>query len=194
MSKKVQMTNDEKMAQDILGMDGVVMNMSKENHIENLIQQEKARKYNDQVEAYADRFAKHVEDMKESSESLADIENIEIKPMFSRILILPLKQNPFQRIKIENGIVTDLGGFAPNFTNPDTGKEDVMEQSIRTGVVQEIGPEVKYIVPGDVVFYRKEALLPIPFFKQGLWLIDEKSVLTIVNSGLEDRFNNIKNG
>ena len=187
------MTQDEKMAQNIFGTDGINFHMQEDN-ISDLYEKEKARKFNDQVDEYADRFEKHVEDLKQAAEDLGDIENIEIKPMFNRILISPFKQNPFQRIKVENGIITDMGGLAPQFKNMDNGRIEEMEQMIITGTVQEVGPEVKYIVPGDVVMYRKETAMPVPFFKQGLMCLAETQIIAVVNEGLETRFNNIKNG
>ena len=193
MEKRMIMTQEEKMAQDILGTDGINFHMG-ENKIENLFEREKARKFNEQVDNYADRLEKHVDDLKESSQNLGNIENIEIKPMFNRILITPLKQNPFQRIKIENGIITDLGGMAPEFKNMDNGQIEQMEQMIIVGVVQEVGPEVKYILPGDAIMYRKESAMPVPFFKQGMMCIAETQVISVVNEGLESRFNAIKNG
>lgn len=193
MDKRVLMTQDEKMAQDIFGTDGISFNMA-ENKIEDLFEKEKARKFNSQVDEYAERLEKHVEGLKEVASNLGDISNVEIKPMFNRILITPFKQNPFQRIKVENGIITDMGGLAPQFKNMDNGRIEEMEQMIITGAVQEVGPEVKYIVPGDVIMYRKETAMPVPFFKQGLMCIAETQVIAVVNEGLETRFNEIKNG
>lgn len=193
MEKRVMLTQEEKMAQDIIGTNGTSFHMG-ENKIENLFEREKARKFNDQVDGYADRLEKHVEGLKEVSENFGNIENIEIKPMFNRILITPFKQNPFQRIKIENGIITDLGGMSPEFKNMDNGKIEQMEQMMIVGVVQEVGPEVKYIVPGDAVMYRKETAMPVPFFRQGFMTIAETQVVAVVNEELENRFNEIKNG
>lgn len=193
MDKRVLMTQDEKMAQDIFGTDGISFNMA-ENRIEDLFEKEKARKFNSQVDEYAERLEKHVEGLKEVANNLGDISNVEIKPMFNRILITPFKQNPFQRIKVENGIITDMGGLAPQFKNMDNGRIEEMEQMIITGAVQEVGPEVKYIVPGDVIMYRKETAMPVPFFKHGLMCIAETQVIAVVNEGLETRFNEIKNG
>lgn len=193
MRNKMIMTQEEKMAQDIVGSEGTHFNMS-EGKIEDLFEKEKARKFNEQVDGYADKLEKHVDTLKEVGNKLGDISNVEIKPMFNRILITPFKQNPFQRIKIENGIITDLGGMTPEFTNPDNGRVEEKEQMIITGAVQEVGPEVKYIVPGDVIMYRKDTAMPVPFFKQGFWFIAETQVISVINEGLEDRFNRIKNG
>ena len=58
--KRVIMTQDEKMAQDIFGTDGINFNMA-ENKIEDLFEKEKVRKFNSQVAEYAERLEKHVE-------------------------------------------------------------------------------------------------------------------------------------
>lgn len=63
---------------------------------------------------------------------------------------------------------------------------------IITGAIQEVGPEVKYLQVGDVIMYRKETAMPVPFYKQGLMCIAENQVIAVVNEGLEKRFNKIK--
>lgn len=193
-NKRILMTPDEKAAQDMVGMNNTSFTMAQENRIEEILKKEETRKYNEQFDQYADRLEKHVQGLKDVSDELGtDIEKIEIKPMFNRILILPLAQNPFQRIKTsKSGIIVDAGGFAPEFTNPDTGKVEQMEQMIITGVIQEVGPEVKYLMPGDVVMYRKETAMPVPFFKQGLVCLAETQVVSVVNEGLEERFKNVR--
>lgn len=195
MKKEIRLTQDEKLAQDMVGMEGTMINMA-ENKIEDLFEQERSRKFNEQVDAYADKLQKHVDGLQEVAESLGtNPELVEIKPMFNRILIKPFKQNPFQRIVYnESGLITDLGGMAPEFKNMDNGKIEQMEQAIITGAVQEVGPEVKYIVPGDVIMYRKETAMPVPFYKQGLMCIAETQIIAVVNEGLEQRFNNIRDG
>ena len=66
-----------------------------------------------------------------------------------------------------------------------------MAQFIRTGCVQEVGPECNYIKPGDVIFYRKDTAVPVPFFKQGFMSLAENQVIAVVNEGLTERFNNV---
>lgn len=192
-NQRMLLTEEEKLAQNMVGFEGTMMNMS-ENKIEDMFEKERARKFNAQVDEYADKLEKHVNDLQEASESLgANMDLIEIKPMFNRILIKPFKQNPFQRIRYnESGLIIDTGGMAPEFKNMDNGKIEQMEQMIITGAVQEVGPEVKYIVPGDVIMYRKETAMPVPFYKQGLMCIAETQVIAVINEELEQRFNNIK--
>ena len=67
------------------------------------------------------------------------------------------------------------------------------ENIIKVGVIQEIGPEIKWCRQGDAIFYTKMSAVPVPFYKQNLQLVNETRVLAVVNEGLEERFNKIKN-
>lgn len=191
MAKNVRLglTENERIAQNISNQG---MGFSMSNDIKKIKEREESTKFNNQVDAFIDRYEKHRDDIEKSGEVLADtIDRIEIKPMMSRILIKPFAHNPFQKVKIENGIITDLGGMAPTFTDPKTGMIKEEEQYILTGSVIEVGPDVKYLKEGDVVFYQKPSVVPIPFFKQGLITINENQVFAVVNEGLEARFKEI---
>ena len=113
--------------------------------------------------------------------------------MFSRILVQPFKVNPFQKMKVENGLIIDTGGYTPHTQlNEQTGRYEEQKQFIVTGCVVEVGPEVKYLKEGDVIFYRIDTAVPVPFFKQGFVSLAESQIIAVVNEGLQDRFNNIK--
>lgn len=196
MSKNVrlQMTSEEKMAQDILGTSGINFNMS-EGKIEDLIKRDKQNKFNEQVDKYTEELKSHVDGLQKVAEDMgANMELIEIKPLFNKILIKPFEQNPFQRIVIDkkSNLVIDTGGLAPEHFNQDNGKQEKDEQMIIVGAVQEVGPDVKYLVPGDIIMYYKGSAMPVPFYKQGFWCLSETQVITVVNEGLEERFNKTK--
>lgn len=189
---RIYSTNDEKIAQNVLD-DFKTFNM-KESSIDELIQKEKTQKFNSEVEKYNEQLDENNKKFKESVDDVQyDIEKAEIKPMFSRVLIKPFKTNPFQKLKVENGIIVDTGGYTPHTQiNPQTGKYEEQEQFIITGCIIEIGPEVKYLKEGDVVYYRKDTAVPVPFFKSGLVSLGENQIIAVVNEGLQDRFDNIK--
>lgn len=192
---RLNLTNDEKIAQKVIGLnkEHEFFNMN-EGNIEDVINKEKAIKFNEELNSVANKFENCKEKLEENARKFGDdIANVEIKPMFGYMLVKPLKQNPFQRIKIEKGIIVDAGGYTPHTSiNPNTGKYEEEEEFIVTGVVQDIGPEVKYLQPGDVIFYQTTSACPIPFFKQGLVTLHENRVLSVVNEGLTDRFKNVK--
>lgn len=191
---RLNLTENEKIAKEVLGINSNRVDFNMSQDIDKLINKEKINKFNDEVDQYVDKFSKHVENLTKSQEILAeDIQNVEIKPMFSRVIFVPFENNPFQRIKqSESGLIIDTGGLTPEHFNTDTGETEEDKPDIITGVVQEVGPEVKYIRQGDVIFYREPTAIPVPFYKQKFWSIAENQVIAIVNEGLESRFKKIK--
>ena len=188
-------TENEKIAREALGTDSnfTLVNM-KENSLDSLIKKEKTRKFNSEVEKYNEKLEQNNKDFKESQDKVEyDISKAEIKPMFSRILVQPFKVNPFQKMKVENGLIVYTGGYTPHIQlNEQTGKYEEQNQFIVTGCVIEVGPDVKYLKEGDVVFYRVDTAVPVPFFKQGFVSLAESQIIAVVNEGLQDRFDNIK--
>lgn len=193
---RMQMTADEKMAYDLIGQNSINFNMA-EGKIEDMLKRDKSNKFNEQVDKYTEELQAHVNKLQTAVEQVGvNMELLEIKPLFNKILIKPFEQNPFQKIVIDSktNIVTDMGGMAPEHFNTNTGKQEKDEQQIIVGAVQEIGPDVKYLVPGDVIMYYKGSAMPVPFYKQGLWCMNETQVITVVNEGLEERFKSLKDG
>lgn len=187
-------TNNEKLAQEARGVnDSLVFNMS-ENTVDNLIQKEKASKFNSEVEQYNEQLEKNNKDFEESKDKVNyDIEKAEIKPMFNRILVQQFKVNPFQKMEVKGGIIVDTGGYNPHTQfNQQSGKYEEQDQFIVTGCVIEVGPETKYLKEGDVIYFRKDTAVPVPFFKQGFVSLGESQIIAVVNEGLQDRFNKIK--
>ena len=188
-------TENEKIARELLGTDSNFTSVNmKENSLDSLIKKEKARKFNSEVEKYNEKLEQNNKDFEESRDKVEyDISKAEIKPMFSRILVQPFKVNPFQKMKVENGLIIDTGGYTPHTQlNEQTGRYEEQKQFIVTGCVVEVGPEVKYLKEGDVIFYRVDTAVPVPFFKQGFISLAESQIIAVVNEGLQDRFNNIK--
>lgn len=191
---RIHLTNDEKLA--VMQSTGNMFNLGQEQDINTLIEKEKSIKFNEELNKIAEKFNEASKKLEENAEAFGDsIANIEIKPMGNRLLVKPFKQNPFQKIKIENGIIVDAGGYTPHTElNPRTGRYEEQTEVIVTGAVQEIGPDVKYIREGDCIFYRVDCCLPVPFFKEGFVSVGESNVIAIVNEGLDNRFKEIKNG
>ena len=188
-------TEKERIAREMLGADGdfTLVNL-KEDSIDSLIKKEKTRKFNSEVEQYNEKLEQNYKDFKDNQDKIEyDINKAEIKPMFARVLVQPFTVNPFQKMKVENGLITDTGGCTPHTQfNEQTGRYEEQKQFIVTGCVIEVGPEVKYLKEGDVIFYRVDTAVPVPFFKQGFVSLAESQIIAVVNEGLQDRFDNIK--
>ena len=192
---RIKMTENEQIAANVLGLDSnyTSVNMG-ERSIDNMIQREKANKFNNEVEKYNAQLEENQKTFEEAQSQVAyDINRAEIKPMFARLIIKPFKVNPFQKMEVKGSIIVDAGGYTPHAElNPMTGKYEEQKQFIITGCVVEVGPEVKYLQEGDVVYYRVDTAVPVPFLKQGLVTINENQVIAVVNEGLTERFNSIK--
>lgn len=192
---RLKMTDNEKLAVNALGTDveRATINMS-ENTIDNLIQKENTAKFNNQLEQYKAQLEENKKTLDEAQSQVQyDINQAEIKPMFSRILVKPFKVNPFQRMERAGSIIVNAGGYTPHAEiNPMTGKYEEQKQFIVTGCVVEVGPDTKYLREGDVIYYRVDTSVPVPFLAQGFISLDEKQVIAVVNEGLTERFNSCK--
>lgn len=191
MKERINFTENEKIANIATDFNGSSFSMNQKD-LNKMIEKEKQAKFNNELDKYVNEMEEYNETMKQLQESIgSDPIKLEIKPLHEQIIIKPFEHNPFQKIKIDNGIITDVGGFKINVDkNPITGQMEEQEQVILTGCVMEVGPEVKYLKVGDIVFYHRRNRIPIPFFKQGFYNLEERYVLAVVNEGLTERFNN----
>lgn len=195
MAKNVRLnlTDKEKIARSITGLDSDAIHFNMSEDINDTIAKQKANKFNEEVGEYMDRISKHEDLLKQYTQSIKDnMNSVEIKPMLTRVLIKPFEINPFQQIKVENGIIVDTGGLAPEEFSNDTGKWELQQQAIGVGTVYDVGPCCEYLNEGDVVFYQRTAAIPVPFFNQHLFAISEVQIIAVVNEGLTERFNQVK--
>ena len=191
MSEKEQLANA---MMNAAGKEGIVVDMSGKTS-EDIAKEINVKNFNKQVDVYAESFKKHTEQLEESVNRLSlNPENLEIMPIGNYVLVKSFSTNPFQRIvKNSNGLIVDMGGAAPVFKNTDSGEVEEEEAFILTGAVQEVGPECKWLKPGDAVFYTKPSMVPIPFYRAGLVLVNETRILAVINENLAARFEQIKN-
>jgi hypothetical protein len=169
-----------------------MFNMSANRDLKNMVEDNAKAKFNEKVEEYVSKLEEHEKLLEQYTESLTeDLNQLEIKPLYEGVLIKPLAQNPFQKIKREGNLIVDTGGLTPEYKSRETGEWEEEESFIHYGVVQEVGPTCKYLKEGDVVMWRKPSETPVPFYKQGLVLVNEHSIMITVNVGLADRFKNL---
>lgn len=164
---------------------------------DDIIEERNVKNFNKQVDNYVEQLNEHSKNLEEYSKKIAEnIEAIEIMPIGNYVLVKQFDENPFQRIvrDSKSGLILDLGGQKPQYKNTDNGEIEEEENFIKVGVIQEVGPECKWCEPSDTVFYTKNSAVPVPFYKQGLILVNETRILSVVNEGLTNRFNKIKNG
>lgn len=162
---------------------------------DDVIAERNTNKFNEAVDRYVEKFNEHATNLDEFAEKINEnVANIEIMPISTYILVKPFTENPFQRIvrDAKSGLILDVGGQRPEYKNTDSGEIEEEENIIKVAVVQEVGPDCKYIKPDDTVMYVRHSEVPIPFYKQGLALVNEMRVLVTINSGLTERFEKLK--
>ena len=196
MEMRTELNGKEKLAQVVNGMEStgtpIVVNGKSADII---LAAEKKGRFNTQVDEYVDKFEKHNKALESYAEELSkDINGLEILPMGSYALIKPFESNPFQRVKVESGIITDLGGYTPTYKSHEDGQIHEEEQFIHVGTVIDTGWKCEFLKAGDVVFYTTASEAMVPFFKQGFVVVAESRIMAVVNEKLTERKNRLIHG
>ena len=189
------LSENEKLANVIAGESTSRITTLDGKTADDVIRERNINNFNEQVDMYVDKLNEHALNLEKHAENLADrIEEIEIMPIGNYVLVKEFNENPFQRIvRSDSGLIIDLGGQKPQYKNTDNGQIEEEENIIKVAVIQQVGPECKWCKEGDTVMYTVMSSVPIPFYKQGLKLVNEPRILVVINEGLEKRFNEIKN-
>ena len=196
MEMRTELNGKEKLAQVVNGMEStgtpIVVNGKAADII---LAEEKKGRFNTKVDEYVDKFEKHNKALENYAEELSkDINGLEILPMGSYALIKPFESNPFQRVKVESGIITDLGGYTPTYKSHEDGQIHEEEQFIHVGTVIDTGWKCEFLKAGDVVFYTTASEAMVPFFKQGFVVVAESRIMAVVNEKLTERKNRLIHG
>lgn len=195
MEQRPILSENEKLAMRVAGESTSRIMTLDGKTAEDVIEERNVKLFNDQVDNYVEKFEKHSTNLKEFADKINEnVEKIEIMPIGNYVLVKQFDENPFQRIVRDqkSGLILDLGGAAPEYKNTDSGEIEEEEQFIKVGVVQEIGYDCKACKPGDTVMWTKPSAVPVPFYKQGLQLVNETRILVVINEGLTERFENIR--
>lgn len=115
----------------------------------------------------------------------AKLEKLEMLPMGNKIILQAYPQNPYRKI-MQGNIIVEYDG---SFLNPDSGEKDKQVELVGCAKVIEVGPECKYLKPGDDIYYDTRTTYPVPFMSMGYKLTTEPQVLCVLNEGLKNRFN-----
>lgn len=190
-----ELNSNEQVARKIIGIDTEAQFTVNGKSADELKRQEKAEKYNAQVEAMEAKLTSHMEAIEKQAEELAmDLQGVDIMPMYAYALIKPFEHNPFQKIKIENGIFVDTGGLTPEYKSEEDGRIHEEEELIKVGMVVETGHKCEFLKKGDLVFYNSMAsAVNVPFYKLGLVAVNEQRIIAVVNDDLTARKEKLMN-
>ena len=193
MEDRPILSEKEKLAMNVAGESTTRIMTLDGKTADDVIREREINNFNNQVDQYVEKLNEHSKKLEEYSKNIAEnADKIEIMPIGNYVLVKQFDENPFQRIVKQGSIITDLGGMKPQYKNTDNGQIEEEESFILVGVIQEVGPECKWCLPGDTVMYTKPSAVPVPFYKQGLILVNETRVLVTINEGLTERFENAK--
>ena len=196
MEERPILSENEKLAFNVMGESTTRVMTLDGKTAEDVIEERNVNKFNEQVDKYVEKLNEHSANLDEYAKQVAEnVNNIEIMPIGNYVLVKQFSENPFQRIVRDKktGLILDMGGMAPQYKNTDNGEIEEEENIIKVGVIQEVGPECKWLRPEDTIFYTKMSAVPVPFYKQGLQLVNETRALAVVNEGLSKRFEELKN-
>jgi len=114
----------------------------------------------------------------------ARLETLELIPMGAKVVLLPYPRNPYKKV-IAGKIIVEYNG---EFNNPDSGEKDTLKEMVGCAKVIEVGPECKYVKPGDDIYYDTRTCYPLPFMTLGYMLTTEPQILAVINEGLKARY------
>lgn len=110
------------------------------------------------------------------------LERLVMKPMNSRIIIMPYPANPYVQAITESGIYIEPNA---NFFNPDTGEIDQAEELVACAKVMEVSEDGKYVEVGDDVYYDSRFAHPLPFMGLGYKVLPLSAIIAYIRENKE---------
>ena len=176
-----ELNSNEQMARKIIGTDTEAKFTVNGQSADEILRNEKAAKFNAQVDAMESKLSAHMEAIEKQAELMAaDLNGVDITTMGNYAFIKPFAHNPFQRIKVsESGIITDTGGLTTEYKSEEDGLIHDEEELIKVAMVVETGYKCEFLKKGDLVFYNAMAsAIQVPFYKLGLVAVNEQLTAT----------------
>ena len=156
------------------------------------LEREAARKsFNEATDKASKAFQESIDRELEAAKKIKEeTVNLEIYPTNGNVLVRLYDKNPWEQIKTtEFGLIIPV--YDGSYKSKETGEKETEDMIISFGEVLEIGPEVKYVKPGDDIIFRNHTQLPAPFLGQSLWIVSQNNVLVVINENLRERFSKL---
>lgn len=189
-----RLSEKEKIARVVTGVDTDSTFMGVDDRsLDKMIDNAERQKWNDSVKEIEDKFKDHENALQEAADEYAKkLDGVQIYPIANYVIVRPFKENPFQKVKIDEktGLILSTGGLIPEYKRNDSGEFEEAEQVIKTGVVIQAGPECKWIKDGDTIMWAVMSEVVIPFYNFGFRLVNENRAICVINDDLEERFKN----
>jgi hypothetical protein len=189
-----KLSEKEKIARMVSGVDTDSTFMGVDDRsLDKMIDNAERQKWNDSVKEIEDKFKDHENALQEAADNYAkNLNGVQIYPIANYVIVRPFKENPFQKVKIDekSGLILSTGGLIPEYKRNDSGEYEEAEQVIKTGVVIQAGPECKWLKDGDTIMWAVMSEVVIPFYNFGFRLVNENRAICVINDDLEERFKN----
>jgi hypothetical protein len=187
-----RLSEKEKIARVVTGVDTDSTFMGVDDRsLDKMIDNAERQKWNDSVKEIEDKFKDHENALQEAADNYAkNLNGVQIYPIANYVIVRPFKENPFQKVKIDekSGLILSTGGLIPEYKRNDSGEFEEAEQVIKTGVVIQAGPECKWLKDGDTIMWAVMSEVVIPFYNFGFRLVNENRAICVINDDLEERF------
>jgi hypothetical protein len=187
-----RLSEKEKIARMVTGVDTDSTFMGVDDRsLDKMIDNAERQKWNDSVKEIEDKFKDHENALQEAADEYAKkLDGVQIYPIANYVIVRPFKENPFQKVKIDEktGLILSTGGLIPEYKRNDSGEFEEAEQVIKTGVVIQAGPECKWLKDGDTIMWAVMSEVVIPFYNFGFRLVNENRAICVINDDLEERF------
>ena len=189
-----KLSEKERIARMVSGVDTDSTFMGVDDRsLDKMIDNAERQKWNDSVKEIEDKFKDHENALQEAADNYAkNLNGVQIYPIANYVIVRPFKENPFQKVKIDekSGLILSTGGLVPEYKRNDSGEYEEAEQVIKTGVVIQAGPECKWLKDGDTIMWAVMSEVVIPFYNFGFRLVNENRAICVINDDLEERFKN----
>jgi len=107
----------------------------------------------------------------------------EIMPLYSTLMVDFYDENPYEVKESETGLKLTTGLHE----SPDSGELEKKDTWFRAANVLEVGPECKYVKPGDDVYADVRGCRPFPFRGHIYWQLAEQNVIAVMANDLHER-------
>lgn len=121
-----------------------------------------------------ENIAKNI--IKKNTENINENE-VDIIPCNTGVLIKFYEDNPYRKIeRTESGLILGIES-TKKYKSSETGEMEQNDEYVACAKVIAVGPKCENVKVGEDVFLIKHIAIPVPFRKQGYYIISEQNTL-----------------
>lgn len=102
-----------------------------------------------------------------------------VQPNGYTVIFTKYERNPYRKsTKSKSGIILDTGYDAHEYEfSHETGQMERNDLGVICCNVVAVGPECKYVKPGEDIYLRNVGIAPVPFNGRDYWAISEQNII-----------------